>query len=368
MVYEGVILNQKIVYIARFIPHYHVPLWKELEKKFQKNGDTFSLVSVKTPPKEGRTGVDGKIIKNHYFYEKDKEQYIGSFCLYWQKGVLDILKEIKPDKIIMPGHVGNATSWIICKKYDKVFTWQCGYEYHSSRIKDFLQKKYLNGFTHHLAYHTYAKKFTMNYNIPEEKITVIHNTIDQSQLKTASIEESRLFLKDTYAIPMDTNVLLYVGTILAEKNLDILISMMNFLDDSFQLIIVGDGPYKKELEKTLNKNVTFTGNQLIDKHHFFIAADIFFMPGTGGLALNEAMFYGNVLFSALGDGSAEDLVIEDFNGKRIDKLDGKLLAESVKDIYKSDKINAYKKNAQSLKDKFSFNDFTETIINTVNRI
>ncbi len=361
-------MNQKIVYIARFIPHYHVPLWKELSKKFRENDDTFYLLSVKEPPKEGRTGVDGKIIDNHYFYEKDIEQYIGSFCLYWQMGVLSILEEIKPDKIIMPGHVGNATSWRICQKYDKVLTWQCGYEYHSAKIKDFLQKKYLNSFIHHLAYHTYAKNFTMRYGIPEKNITVMHNTIDQGQLKLAPIEESREFLKNNYDISLDAKVLLYVGTILKEKKLDVLVDMIDYLDDTFTLIIVGDGPYKKELEKKESKNLVFTGNQLEDKHHFFISADIFFMPGTGGLALNEAMFYGNILFSALGDGSAEDLVIEDFNGKRIDNLDAKALAKAVKEIYENDKIKVFKENAIQLKDKFSFKEFTNTIVNTVSNI
>jgi len=361
-------VNQKIVYIARFIPHYHVPLWKELSKKFKEKNDTFYLLSVQEPPKEGRTGVDGKIIDNHYFYEKDIEQYIGSFCLYWQKGVLSILEEIKPDKIIMPGHVGNATSWRVCKKYDKVLTWQCGYEYHSAKIKDFLQKKYLNSFVHHLAYHTYAKNFTMRYGIAEEDITVMHNTIDQSQLKIAPIEESRLFLKNNYDVSLDAKVLLYVGTILKEKKLDILVDMMEYLDDTFKLIIVGDGPYKNELEKKENKNIVFTGNQLIDKHHFFISADIFFMPGTGGLALNEAMFYGNVLFSALGDGSAEDLLIEDFNGVRIDGFDAKRLTDSVNTIYVNDKIKEFKNNASSLKDRFSFEEFTRTIVDTVTRL
>lgn len=362
-------MNKKIIYVARFVPHYHVSLFETLEEEVQKNGDEFYLISVKNPPNEGRSGITGKVVQNHLFYDKDIETHIGVFQLYWQSGVLEILHKIQPDQIIMPGHVGNITSWIIARKFrNKVFTWQCGYEYHTSKIKDILQKMYLHGFVHHLAYHTEAKRFMMKYGIKEEDITVLHNTINQKELKTALMEEARAFLKNNYDIAFEKNIFLYVGTLLEEKKVDVLINMMNFLDDSYILIVVGDGPYRSKLEDISGDKVVFTGNQLDEKHYFFTAADIFFMPGTGGLALNEAMFYGNVLLSSLGDGSAEDLVVEDFNGKRIDNLTARELAFLVEDLYRADQIKELKKNAKSMTDAFSFESFTGKFIQTLSRI
>ena len=360
-------MNKKIVYVAQYVAHYHADMFQALNDKCHENDDEFYLISVKKPPKVGRTGIHGKVIENHLFYNRDINVYIGNFRLYWQDGVLELLKEIKPDKIVFQGHVGCLTSWLAARMYrNKVYTWQCGYEYRKSKIKDILQKIYLNDFVHHLAYHTEAKKFTMKYGIKEEDITVLHNTINQNKLKTTTIDESRTFLKNNYDILPDKKILLYVGTLLEEKKVDILIKMMDLLDDSYVLIVVGDGPYKPELEDMSGEKVIFTGAQMEDKHYFFTVADIFFMPGTGGLALNEAMFYSNILFSSLGDGSATDLVIDNFNGKRIDGMSRVELASLVNDLYKTDKINEYKKNAKSMSRKFLFKVFIDKFIKTIN--
>lgn len=360
-------MNKKIVYVAQYVTHYHADMFQALNNKCRENGDDFYLISVKTPPKVGRTGITGKVIENHLFYNKDFDIYIRNFHIYWQDGVLKLLKGIKPDKIIFQGHVGCLTSWIASRKYkNKVYTWQCGYEYRKSKIKDVLQKIYLHGFVHHLAYHTQAKIFTMKYGISEEDITVLHNTINQKKLKTASMDEARSFLKNNYNIPYEKKILLYVGTLLEEKKVDILIKMMDLMDDSYLLIVVGEGPFRPSLETIAGNKVVFVGAQMKEKHYFFTAADIFFMPGTGGLALNEAMYYGNVLFSSLGDGSATDLVIENFNGKRIDGLSVKNLASLVNDLYDTGKIIDFKENAKTMIDRFSFESFIDKFIKTIN--
>jgi len=238
-------VNKKIVYVAQYITHYHADMFRALNDKCRENGDKFYLISMKIPPKVGRTGISGKVIENHLFYNKDIGIYFGSFYTYWQDEVLSLLNKIEPDKIIFQGHVGCLTSWITARKYKgKVYTWQCGYEYRKSKIKDILQKKYLHGFVHHLAYHTKAKEFTMKYGIKDEDVTVLHNTINQKKLKTASMDESRTFLKSNYGISFDKKILLYVGTLLEEKKVDILIEMMDILDESYTLIIVGDGPHR----------------------------------------------------------------------------------------------------------------------------
>jgi glycosyltransferase involved in cell wall biosynthesis len=47
---------------------------------------------------------------------------------------------------------------------------------------------------------------------------------------------------------------------------------------------------------------------------FFNEADIFFLPGTGGLAVNEAMAYGLTVITTIADGTVLDLVYEGKNG------------------------------------------------------
>ena len=49
-------------------------------------------------------------------------------------------------------------------------------------------------------------------------------------------------------------------------------------------------------------------------------ADSFLLPGTGGLAINEAMAYGLPIISTIGDGTVIDLVFEGQNGYYLDEI------------------------------------------------
>lgn len=90
--------------------------------------------------------------------------------------------------------------------------------------------------------------------------------------------------------------LLYVGRLSPEKDLDILREAMYILnatyEDSIELIVTGDGPMRDELEKTMPKNVQFTGykkgNELAD---IYTSADIFAFP-------SSFETFGNVVLEA----------------------------------------------------------------------
>ena len=359
---------KKILYIVSIVPHYNVDLYKTLEKHYKSLNEEFYLLSMKNPPQEGRSGLSGKIIDNHLFYDDEYRNKIGNFTFYWQKNLLSIINKIKPDKIIMSGHVGNLTSWIVAFLYkQKVYTWQCGYEYNKSPIKDIIQKQYLKLFKHHLAYHTGAKKFLLKYKIPEEKISVLHNTINEQKLKHATYDESKAYICNELGIEENSKILLYVGTILEEKKLTLLIDMMEHLSNEFKLIIIGNGPYLKtlEIESKNNTNIFLLGSKFDDKHFYFAGSDLFLLPGTGGLALNEAIFYSLPILSGYADGSADDLVIDDFNGYRIDKKNPTEISEVVVKIFENDTIERFRKNSKILLNKYSFNKYIERFISEI---
>jgi glycosyltransferase involved in cell wall biosynthesis len=86
-------------------------------------------------------------------------------------------------------------------------------------------------------------------------------------------------------------VVLYVGRVSKEKGLDDLCILQRMYD----VIIVGDGPYRKHLEEKY-KNVKFlgykTGSELADE---YMSADVFCFPSktdTFGIVLIEAMSLG----------------------------------------------------------------------------
>jgi len=76
--------------------------------------------------------------------------------------------------------------------------------------------------------------------------------------------------------------------------------------------IVGDGPARPELEilaASTYPDARFYGaRQGKELDDLFDAADLFVLPGTGGLAVQQAMAHGLPVIVAESDGTQEDLV------------------------------------------------------------
>lgn len=117
----------------------------------------------------------------------------------------------------------------------------------------------------------FAKKALYNISTP------ILRYIDKSSYKAsktiANSVYSKNYLEDVYKINIEdivypgvdvdkfekdntkkeNNVILLVSRLYKEKNIDIGIKALSYLDDSFTMKIVGTGPYKSELEKLSEK-------------------------------------------------------------------------------------------------------------------
>ena len=100
-----------------------------------------------------------------------------------------------------------------------------------------------------------------------------------------------------------------------------------------RLVIVGDGPERMALE-SLARDVYPAAEFIGAKHGaelkpYFEEADLFVLPGTGGLAVQEAMSYGLPVIVAKGDGTQDDLVREG-NGWQINPEDYGALVSTMK--------------------------------------
>lgn len=105
------------------------------------------------------------------------------------------------------------------------------------------------------------------------------------------------------------------------------------MESTPRLLIVGDGPERAALE-SLSKEVYPSAEFIGAKHGaelkpYFEQADLFVLPGTGGLAVQEAMSYGLPVIVAKGDGTQDDLV-RDGNGWQIQPEDYGALVSAIK--------------------------------------
>jgi glycosyltransferase involved in cell wall biosynthesis len=106
--------------------------------------------------------------------------------------------------------------------------------------------------------------------------------------------------------------LLYVGRLQARKRLDLLLRACAQLTPVPRLVIVGEGPERAALQQLaadLHLPAEFAGDRRGDElRACFAAADLFVLPGTGGLAVQQAMGHGLPVVVARGDGTQDDLV------------------------------------------------------------
>jgi glycosyltransferase involved in cell wall biosynthesis len=109
-------------------------------------------------------------------------------------------------------------------------------------------------------------------------------------------------------------VVLFVGRLQARKRIDNLLHACAALPQELQprLWIVGDGPALADfqaLAQQVYPQAVFTGAKYgAQLEEYFIAADLFVLPGTGGLAVQQAMAFGLPVIVAQGDGTQSDLV------------------------------------------------------------
>lgn len=134
--------------------------------------------------------------------------------------------------------------------------------------------------------------------------------------------------RSTYNIPDDAPLLLYVGRISREKNLDTIIPMMEHIIQqcpNARFAFVGDFDYRKKLEQKarlsrVRENIVFTGKIAREKlASVYTAADVFVFPSTTdtqGIVLHEAALSGLPILMT--DGTVTEVVRDNVNGYVVD--------------------------------------------------
>ena len=155
-------------------------------------------------------------------------------------------------------------------------------------------------------------------------------------------------------IDSDKKTILFFGIIRDYKGLDLLIDAFKYLDDSYQLLIVGevygkDTKYKNQIDSNSNKNRIYFINKYIpdeDVHLYFSSADCLSLPyrsGTqSGVAAIAHKFALPVITTAVG--GISEKIDDGVNGLIINELSAQCIAEKIKIC-----------TALSLKDKLLIN-------------
>jgi glycosyltransferase involved in cell wall biosynthesis len=208
------------------------------------------------------------------------------------------------------------------------------------------------------------KKLLKEKGVKEEKIKVFKRGVDTSLFNPSKKEEG--FFQRKFGVQVRGNVVLYVGRVSKEKNLDaFLYCAKNFPEDTF--IIVGDGPYREEIEKKKPRNVYLlgylTGEELAKA---YASADVFLFP-------SETETYGQVILEAMASGlpvvvsskgASHEHVEEGVNGFIAHSYED--FAEKLGRLLESPRLREFM-SAEALRYAQSM-DLTETYLDYINKL
>ena len=329
-------LVRTVVFVFDYVMHYHQAMLKAVEAHLRQKGDRFVLLTARhSAGTTGRTPLTTKVVEHQHAYHL-REKQIRGFTLRHQGGLIRELHRLRPDVVVTMCHSGTVSEWLtIAKKRHlgfRLVAWQCGYEYNPGRIKNTVLSAFIPHFDHHLAYHTNAKRYAMTYGATERQVTVMHNTINEALIQCLPRDQARDIICERFPELRERCIVLYVGAVLEEKRLEVVIEALDLLrNPDLAFVVVGDGPHLDKLRAlTEGRSDVFLAGRIVEGvGPWFDAADMFVLPGTGGLALNEAMAHSLPLISGYADGSADDLVQDGVNGYRLESSSTQELATCI---------------------------------------
>ncbi len=289
-----------LVVQQRVLPGYRVPFFQRLAAYCSR----LTVVAGMPRPEEtiapaaGLDGVEWLRLEN---------RHIGGGALYFctQPRLLSHLMSSPPDALVLEANPRYLTNWR-ARTWARttgipVLGWGLGAE-PSGRVTGWIWRQFLHGFDGMIAYSSRGADAYRHFGVPEDRVSLVLNAVG-SVPDTPPSGESGV---------ADRLRVLYVGRLQRRKRLDTLLRACAALAQPPALTIVGDGPERASLESlaaNILPDVRFTGH--LEGHELegaFGHADLFVLPGTGGLAVQQAMAHGLPVVVGEGDGTADDLV------------------------------------------------------------
>jgi glycosyltransferase involved in cell wall biosynthesis len=323
--------RKRVAIIQRVIFHYRMGFFSEAAKCWDTrffHGE--SVFGSKVVNAKGQYGFSHHKLFTVSKRAKNNPQQI----LYFNPGLVVALMRWNPDVIVLEGSnnmLNNIFVYIYCTLSKKKMIWW-GIGQVPGR-KESIYRKILTPFRKIiikradsiLAYCSLSEKYFKTISSKRGQIKVMPNSLDNRQIQAEISKistEDKIKLRKELNLADDKVILLFVGAIEFNKNLDILISATKELSQkgrNVETIIIGSGPavdYYRSYAKQLQiNNCQFLGKIIEGVNIYFQLSDIFVLPGRGGLAINQALINGlPVVCNSPADGTEQDMIRNGYNG------------------------------------------------------
>ena len=293
----------------RVLPSYRVPFFDALATACPQG---VSVFAGQPRPEDGILG-SAELQRARRFEANNVHHFSGPFYLLSQPNILDWLESWQPDVLIAEANPRNlslasAVRWMHTHRH-QVIGWGLGAPSSGSALgglQNALRRRFLGQFDALITYSQLGAGQYRAAGFPSERIFVAPNAVAPRPNHPAPLRLPNF--KDGKPL------VLFVGRLQARKRLELLIKACAALPAALQprLVIVGDGPEHaalKALAAQVYPSTEFTGaREGAELDAYFDSADLFVLPGTGGLAVQQAMSHALPVIAAEADGTQSDLV------------------------------------------------------------
>ncbi|MBR2828701.1 MAG: glycosyltransferase, partial [Bacilli bacterium] len=249
----------------------------------------------------------------------------------------------------------------------------------SKKIVEYLTKFYCDTTATELIVPTNKiyKLFKEKYKF-EKNIHIIPTGIETERFYKENINQKEVEeLKNTLGLTKNDFVLLFVGRLAEEKNVEFLLNSEKNLVEKYKnikLVIVGDGPDKDNYEKLssrlgIAKNVIFTGKAAWEEMpYYYHISDVFVTASkteTQGLTIIEAMA-SNVIPVCMEDEAFQSMVTEELNGLFF-KTNEEYEKQIIRLYENREELKKFDKQARIQAEHYSSKNYAERALEVYNR-
>lgn len=288
----------------RVLPVYRVPFFEALAAACTGGLGVFA---GQPRPQEAIESAE-RLATARLFPAVNRHFFNGKFYLCVQQGLIAWLETWQPDVLILeanPRYLSTPTAVRWMHQHQRpVIGWGLGAPGRLSGLRSALRRKFMHTFD---ALITYSQSGAAEYaalGYPDGRIFVAPNAAAARPTAEPPARPAHV----------QRPTVIFTGRLQARKRLDLLLRACAALPVSLQphLVIVGDGPERRPLQALagdLYPSAEFTGALFGDELKPWLElADLFVLPGTGGLAVQQAMAAALPVIVAEADGTQADLV------------------------------------------------------------
>ena len=315
----------------RILPNYRAPFFEALGVACPRGLGVFAGL-----PRPGEAVESQRTLQSAELSRaRNLHLFGGRFYLCWQAGWRSWLETWQPEVLILEANPRYLSTPLMMRwmrrRRRPLIGWGLGAplaESDRAGLEKVIWQRFIIRFDALIAYSQRGAAQYARLGFDPQRIVVAPNAVAPRPLQPPSQRPAQF--------EAGRPRVLYVGRLQARKRVDLLLRACADLPQKVQpeVWIVGEGPVRAELEALAQRiypNTRFWGALFgSDLEPLFQQADLFVLPGSGGLAVQQAMAYALPVVVGEADGTQSELVTEQ-NGWLLPPGDWTALRKTLQD-------------------------------------